>query len=410
VNVLFVATRSPWPSVDGGRVLMAQTIAGLRARGHRVTLVAPEPDDRALLPAADAGWPRTTPESISTPESFDRLRSLQCRFVPVRRRGWIESFVRARFSLRPTAIERHRQPALVREVTRCLRDAVDVVHVQQLHALANVDGLAGRGVPIVLRAENVETDLWRQIAARTVGRAAGRWSSGVFGRWERDALERVTSTAAVTDRDAAALRRLAPLAAVDVVRIPMPAALPAGPRLAGEPALVLMASAWRPNRDGASWFLGHLWPEIAAALPAARLHVFGVPAGTPHGPGVEAHRRPEASIEAFPAGAIAVVPLRIASGATVRILEAWARGLPVVATPIAAGGVDPGDGVAVSVASTAAEFTAAFRRLTEPAARQRAVAAGRAALAAHHDPDAVAAGLERVYQAAIRATPPRGSR
>jgi hypothetical protein len=389
VNVLFVATRSPWPSIDGGRVLMAQTIAGLRARGHRVTLVAPAPDVAAPLPAGGD--------------------DLQVRFVPVRRRGWIESFVRARFSLRPTAIERHRHPEVAREVMCCLRDA-DVVHVQQLHALANVEGLAGRGVPIVLRAENVEADLWRQIGVRAVGRAAGRWSSGVFGRWERDALERVTSTAAVSDRDATAFRRLAPLAAVDVVRIPMPAALPAGPRLAGEPAVVLMASAWRPNRDGASWFLRRAWPAIAAALPAARLHVFGLPVGAARRPGVVAHQRPEASIEAFPDGAIAVVPLRIASGANVRILEAWARGLPVVATPIAAGGVDPGDGVAVSVASTAAEFTAAIRRLTEPAARQRAVAAGRAALAAHHDPGAMAAGLERVYQAAIHATPRPGSR
>lgn len=400
MNVLLVATRSPWPSIDGGRVLMAQTIAGLRRRGHRVTLVAPAPDGTARdpLPAPDGAG------------------DLRLHFVPVRRRGWVESVGRGWSSRRPTAIERHWHPSIAHEVASCLGDGIDVVHVQQLHALVNAEPVAGRGVPIVLRAENVESDLWRQTMARALGPAAGRWAASRIGLWERAALERVTLTAAVSRRDADLLRRLAPLAAVDVVRIPMPAMLPAGPRLAGEPAIVLMASAWRPNRDGASWFLGRVWPLVAAALPAARLHVFGLPPGTSRAPGVEAHPRPDDSSEAFPAGAVAVVPMRIASGANVRILEAWARGVPVVATPIAAGGVvagatagaDAPPGAAVAIAATAAEFIAAFRRLTEPAARDRAIAAGRAVLVAHHDPDALAAGLERIYHAAIHATPPRG--
>ena len=147
---------------------------------------------------------------------------------------------------------------------------------------------------------------------------------------------------------------------------------------------------------------------MAAALPAARLHVFGLAAASTRGPGIEGHPRPAASVDAFPDGAMAVVPLRIASGANVRILEAWARGLAVVATPIAAAGVDPGDGAAIAVAATPAEFVAAFGRLaSDPEGRRRAVAAGRAALAAHHDPATLAAGLERVYQTAIRATPRR---
>jgi len=390
VTVLFVATRSPWPSVDGGRVLMARTIAGLRARGHVVTVVAPDPDGTATPP----------------PDAAD----LRVRLVRVRRRGWAETLIKAPASRRPMAIERHHHAAIVREVAACARTGVDVVHVQQLHAFAHVRGLAGAGVPIVLRAENVETELWRQTCARAWWGPAGWWSSLPLRRWEADALARVGAIAAVCDRDAAVLRRLSGLAAVDVVRIPMPAELPAGPSLAGDPAIVLMASAWPPNRDGAAWFVRRIWPAVAAAMPAARLHVFGLPAAAAGAPGVVAHPRPAASVDAFPDGAIAVVPLRIASGANVRVLEAWARGLAVVTTPIAAAGVDPGDGASVAVAATPAEFIAAFRRLAgDPEARRRAVAAGRAALAAHHDPAAMAAGLERVYRQAMAATPRRVS-
>jgi hypothetical protein len=389
VTVLFVATRSPWPSVDGGRVLMARTIAGLRARGHAVTVVAPDPDGSATPP----------------PDAVD----LRVRLVPVRRRGWAETLIRAPGSRRPLAIERHHHPALSREVAACARAGVDVVHVQQLHAFAHARALAVAGLPIVLRAENVETELWRQTCAHAWWGPAGWWSSPQLRRWEVDALERVGVTAAVSDRDASVLRRLSSLAAIDVVRIPMPPTLPAAPRLAGDPAIVLMASAWPPNRDGAAWFVRRVWPAVAAALPVARLHVFGLPPGAAGGPRIEPHPRPAESVEAFPDGAIAVVPLRIASGANVRILEAWARGLAVVATPLAAAGVDPGDGVAIAVAATPAEFVSAFRRLAaDPEERRRAVAAGRAALAAHHDPDTLAAALERVYQRAIAAAPRRG--
>jgi glycosyltransferase involved in cell wall biosynthesis len=60
--------------------------------------------------------------------------------------------------------------------------------------------------------------------------------------------------------------------------------------------------------------------------------------------GVETHPAPADSREAFAPGAILVVPLRIASGIRMKILEAWARGLPVVATPEAAAGLEAEDG------------------------------------------------------------------
>src|SRR5690606_24011013 len=48
VKILYLATRPPWPPVDGGRVLMNATIEGLVARGHEVTVVAPRYDTQAI--------------------------------------------------------------------------------------------------------------------------------------------------------------------------------------------------------------------------------------------------------------------------------------------------------------------------------------------------------------------------
>ena len=388
MNVLFVATRSPWPSADGGRVLMARTLDALRSSGHTVTVVAPtlEAPHPALTP--DGSW-------------------LHIRLVPVGVRSRASSLARAVLPRTPGSVLRHHHPEVAAVVSDLLdREVFDLVHVEQLHALTHVDPSATGGVPVLLRAENVESDLWRQTAASRWWRRPAAWEARRLARFERDAMRRVAVTVALTEPDAARLRGLSPGSRVDVVRAPMPAELPPGTRtLDGAPAIALLSSRWFPNRDGAAWFLRHIWPEVAASLPGARLHVFGHPHPGVAGVGVVAHPAPPEQDDAsvvFARGSIFVVPLGIASGVRMRILEAWARGIPVVATPAAAAGLDVHEPCAVSIARTPAEFTRAFRALSaSQSAVDQAVAAGRAVLRNHHDPSRLALDLDRIYRAAV---------
>nr|MCU0305419.1 hypothetical protein [Thermoanaerobaculales bacterium] len=61
----------------------------------------------------------------------------------------------------PTTVARHSLPA-VRRVVEAVLGArrFDVIHAEQLHALAQLEGSAARGLPIVHRAHNVESLLW----------------------------------------------------------------------------------------------------------------------------------------------------------------------------------------------------------------------------------------------------------
>jgi glycosyltransferase involved in cell wall biosynthesis len=82
-----------------------------------------------------------------------------------------------------------------------------------------------------------------------------------------------------------------------------------------------------------------------------------------------------------------------------KILEAWARGVCVVATPEAGSGLEAEDGRELLVAPDAPGFMAALQRLTrEPELRGGLIAAGRAALAARHDPGRIAGALVNVYE------------
>jgi len=95
--------------------------------------------------------------------------------------------------------------------------------------------------------------------------------------------------------------------------------------------------------------------------------------------------------------ALMVAPLNIARGTQNKILEAMASGVPVVASGVAAGGVDAVAGEHFAVASTPEEYAQAIlRTLGDPAERRRLAAAGRVRMLSHHAWDRSMQRLDRI--------------
>jgi len=83
--------------------------------------------------------------------------------------------------------------------------------------------------------------------------------------------------------------------------------------------------------------------------------------------------------------ALMVAPLNIARGTQNKLLEAMASGVPVVTSPVAAGGVDAVPTEHFLVAGTADEYAAAaLRILDNRAERARLARAGRNRALSHH--------------------------
>ena len=389
MRILWVATKTPSPPIDGGRLVALLTLEALRARGHELTIVSPiDPDaaDRSAIAARLEGIGRLV-------------------LVPARPATLAWAAARTAFGSTPLTVLRHSLGGVRDAVTRLLsREAFDIVHAEQLQAVAQVVEAGRRAVPVVLRAHNVESDLW-QGASRTavlfrpiLAREARRLAA-----WEGRAVREAAATVALSAHDVARLVELSGAAdRVHHVPAPFPAPLPPASRpLPGAPAVVLFGSrGWRPNEAGARWFLEKVWPRVRAALPAAALHVVGAPVASSEG--VLAHPAPADSREAFAEGSILVVPLHLASGVRMKILEAWARGVPVVSTPEGAQGLEATDGRELLLARDPESFALALRRLhAEPGFAGLVVAAGRGRLAAHHEPGAIAARLTAVYARAL---------
>lgn len=394
LRLLWVATKAPWPSHDGGRLLQLETLRALGAapvgagEALEVELVAP-------VPAGQRAQVATALARFCTPRLVDaRPWPLPLAAVLAAARGW------------PVTAARHRLAGVRRAVETAARASrFDLVHAEQVQAMPQA--LAAR-LPVVLRAQNVESELWRGGAARG---GPAQWLGPLRRReaarllaWEGEMVGQAALTLAVSERDAAALAACAPAARIETLPAPFPAELPAGPVLPGSPAVTLLAGAgWGPNRDGAEAFLATTWPRVRAALPAAILHVFGE-VRVDGGRGVVRHASPSDPAVAFAAGSILAVPLAVASGVRMKALEAWARGVPVVATPPAAAGLAATSGEELLVAEMGEALAAALVALGgDGELRARLISSGRELLRRRHHPPEIARRLRACYAAAAAA-------
>jgi polysaccharide biosynthesis protein PslH len=115
----------------------------------------------------------------------------------------------------------------------------------------------------------------------------------------------------------------------------------AGP--AGQLRAVLVADyRWPPNREAARFLVEQVMPRVWERLPGARLSLVG--GGLEHGfasdERVEQRGFVDDLAEAYGSADCALVPLLTGGGSPLKFVEALAYGLPVVATPHAAAGLD----------------------------------------------------------------------
>ena len=385
MRILWTATKAPWPPVDGGRLLVWYTLEALAGAGHEITLVVPFDPARSDRGAVEQELRRLCRPHL-VPASPAPLPLAAAR-------AWLRGL--------PTSVVRHTLPAVRAEVARCLRaEAFDVVHAEQVQALAQCEPAFEAGLRVVWRAHNVESDLWRATAQHQRWLAPFlRREARLMAAYEGAAVRLAAATIAFTRPDAERLGALSGTPErIRHVPAPFPAELPpADEPLPGSPAIVLFGSGgWWPNAHGARWFLREAWPKVRAALPEAQLHVFGMESRTADG--VTFHRPPKDSRDAFAPGSILVVPLFVASGVRVKILEAWARGIPVVATRQGAAGLDGEEWHTPMVADDGPGFERSLGELARSSeVRLSRVREARGRLGRAHDPLAVARLIEAVY-------------
>jgi glycosyltransferase involved in cell wall biosynthesis len=264
------------------------------------------------------------------------------------------------------------------------------------------------GRPILCDAHNVESALIRRVASTlpwSPRRLAAEWEWRMLGSYERRAYASVAAVLATSEIDAERIRELAgrdvPVKVVpiafDVAGTPLVSPLAQAPRI-----LFVGGLHWPPNADAATFFARRILPRVRREIPDAELVIVGradssAARALPQVPGVRLTGPVDDVREAYEQSRVMVVPLRSGSGTRVKILEAFARGVPVVSTSIGCEGIAVTAGVELMVADDPEAFAARVIALIKDDVKAHALAAaGRRFVAAHHDIPVVAARLEAV--------------
>jgi polysaccharide biosynthesis protein PslH len=389
-RVLFVSEQFPYPPVDGGSMRSYQVLRHLAAR-RPVTLVAlapqnpghdsPDSPDSSIAGIADLGV-----EVLTVPRPAGRRSRLAGPAYAAR----------ALVGSRPYPLNKNFSRAVLRQVERELAaGGVGTLHLNHLDAAQYVDflpaslflpGARGR-VRTVLDTHNVLTPLYGRLAAaerRPWARLYVDLQRRKMERFERALLARLDRCLVCSEQEAALLAgwgighvTVVPNG-VDTGYFRPAGARPAGPAADGRSGTRLLftgAMDYRPNEDGAEWFLDAVWPALCARLPGAAWTIAGKNPSQAlrqkaEPQGVELTGFVDDIRPWFERAEVFVVPLRIGGGTRLKILEAMAMGLPVVSTRVGAEGIEARDGEEIVLADTPAEMVEALAALAGDAARR----------------------------------------
>ena len=145
-----------------------------------------------------------------------------------------------------------------------------------------------------------------------------------------------------------------------------------------------------PNQECMTRFCAEVWPQLRQKRPRVKLAIVGAdpsPSIRALGelPGVTVTGSVPDVRPYLEAAALMVAPLNIARGTQNKILEGMSAGVPVVASRVAAGGVDASAPDHLLLATTPGEFVAAIMCILEDRSeRARLARAGRERVLSHH--------------------------
>jgi polysaccharide biosynthesis protein PslH len=359
-RILFVTEKFPHPKDDGGQIRTFHVLEAL-ASAFPVTLLA-----HAAGSAADE----------------EAIRSLGVEVVAcgTKRPAWtVPWFVgSALFTRDPYPMRKNFSREMLGAIrVRIGSGDVRAVHLNHLDAAQYVEHLGADRprVRTVFDTHNLLARMYERFAS-TAGNPLRRGYATIqwwrMARFEPAILRAVDRVLVCSDlerdlaRTAGAKTPMVVPNGVDVRDFDRRARKARSP---SEPPTILFTGglAYPPNAEGVRWFVTAVLPELRKILPRFRFLVVGkgaspsllalaVPGEVEFAGWVE-DVRPRL-LEAD----VSVAPLRVGGGTRIKILEAMAAGVPVVATRVGAEGIEAVDGTSIVLAD-------------EPAAMAQAIAA-----------------------------------
>lgn len=371
MRILFVSDEFPWPADTGYRIRVANAFEALAAQASVDLFVASDPRE---------------PEDRFVPEGVQVARVAAVN-RPVLRRTW-SSLLRWLVSGQPRAVAWRRWASVLPDFTAFAQgqcyDAAWYSHSEVFLAVG-INALAG--TPAIVDIDNLESFKAQQrFATGAVGDVAEMLAERLdMARWrlfEARAVAEAAVAVVCSDMDRCRLSHDR-LAHDKVIVVPngydrvdgTSDARPPRPLTDGPPTATFVGLLhYPPNADAARRLAREVWPAVRKRVPGAELRLVGrggqeLGVG---GPGVTVTGGVDDVESELGRAHLAVMPIRYGGGTRIKLLEAFAHGLPVVATTVAAEGIEArGDEHLLIADETEALVEGCVTLLSDEGTRQR---------------------------------------
>jgi glycosyltransferase involved in cell wall biosynthesis len=335
-RIFWITPRWPLPVEDGARQASFHLVNNLARQGVRIHLVAIVPQGESVdLEAARRAF-EVERVSVVFREPSRHLRNLLTRpWQPVT----FAPYLTQRVSRQILALHQAWDPK-------------SVVVADGLHAAGWLQSLgAGQRASIrsVLRAHNIESNLWRLGSAKEkfpksllVGGQAP-----MVAALEKKVCREARMVAAVSVNDEQGLRELygEMRSVVTPIGIPLQNGSRTSDTFPIERKLLFVGRLdWQPNRDGLRWFLDEVWPEAVTRDPDLSLTIAGTGNGQWLAPylglaGLTFVGRVPDLAPYYRSCIASLVPIFFGSGTRVKAIEAGSHARACISTQIGVEGI-----------------------------------------------------------------------
>ena len=351
--VVFLTPKPPYPLTSGMAIRQFHLLRAyaLWGRVHLVTFC----EDEAQRDAAQhlGGYcERVHAVSAGTIVGESHLAKL----------SRVPRIVRRVLAVGPTVISWSYSAEMARVVEELSADA-DIVHVARLHMAAQAERLLAarhRRAGMVLDLDDVEASYrFRQLRyappRALVDRVYARYDAARLWAYQASAVRQFDRVFVCSERDRRRFVRSS------VVVVPNGTCVPDSlPHHLGDGRTIMFCGllSYGPNIDGVNFLVSSVFPEIRRSVPDARLLIVG---GKPpreirafhDGDSIVVAGDVPSVTEYYARSSVAIVPLRFGAGTRIKILEAWAHGVPVVSTTVGCEGLEGVHGRHLMVADSA---------------------------------------------------------
>lgn len=388
MNILFVSAVLPYPLHSGGQVRIYNLLKRLSQK-HEITLYA---------------FIRDKKEEIYVKElSF-------CKKVVtvMRGRAWQPRyFIQSLFTSFPFLYETYNNRQMRKYLRTELANRYDLIHLEPGYVWAS---LPRTNTPVIVSEHNIEHEVYQKFADHfrlPLFRPLMHWDVAKMDSWEHRIWKAAAQVTAASDDDRDYIRGVVDKSKITVVKNGVDTkqfSFHPKKTISFSHPVFLYAGAfrWIQNIDAAEYLLGSVWPLMRATYPKATLRIVGknppprlrnLAAG-----GVSFLEFVEDIHKEYISADIFLAPIRVGGGTKYKIIESMASGLPVVTTPVGAGGINIHGGKEVWIAQTPEEILDRVHDIIRGTTRKNALKRARKLVEDNYNWEHIADTLDGVWK------------